>query len=65
MEESQNIKIEINGGLHEDSLNIINSSGNIKGLSIKNSFRANKLLPLEKQVKLYKCFFICEFFNVR
>lgn len=34
-----NIKIEINGGLHEDSLNIINSSGNIKGISIKNSFQ--------------------------
>lgn len=35
----ENLKIYIDGGKHEDSLNIINSSGSIDEIDIKNSFQ--------------------------
>ena len=35
----ENLKIYIEGGKHEDSLNIINSSGSIEKINIKNSFQ--------------------------
>ena len=35
----KNLKIYIDGGNHEDSLNIINTSGTIEKIDIKNSFQ--------------------------
>ena len=35
----ENLKIYIEGGVHEDSLNIINSTGSIKKIDINNSFQ--------------------------
>ena len=35
----KNLNIYVEGGKHEDSLNIINSSGSINSLTIKNSFQ--------------------------
>ncbi len=35
----ENINIEISGGVHEDSLNIINSKGKINKITINNSFQ--------------------------
>ena len=35
----ENINIEISGGVHEDSLNIINSKGKINKIIINNSFQ--------------------------
>ena len=35
----ENLRIDIDGGKHEDSLNIINSSGSLDQINIKNSFQ--------------------------